>query len=57
MVVFDSSILLLLIHPDAKPPNDPSTGKPLEHAKQRIEYLIKTLSESNYENSYTYTNT
>jgi len=47
MVVFDSSVLLLLIHPNAKPPNDPSTGKPLEHAKQRIEYLIKTLSESN----------
>jgi predicted nucleic acid-binding protein len=43
MVVFDASVLLLLLDPDAKPPNDPATGQPVEHAKARIEYLIATL--------------
>lgn len=45
-VVFDTSILLLAIHPDAKPPTDPATSQPLEHAKQRVDYLIRTLSKA-----------
>ena len=44
MVVFDSSILLLILNPDAKAPVDPATGKTVEKAAERIEYLIKNLT-------------
>ena len=44
MVVFDSSVLLLVLDPNAKPPNDPSTGQPLDKAADRIEYLIENLT-------------
>lgn len=44
MVVFDSSVLLLVLDPNAKPPNDPATGQPLEKAAERIEYLIENLT-------------
>jgi len=44
MVVFDSSVLLLVLDPNAKAPNDPDTGKPLERAAERIEYLIENLT-------------
>lgn len=45
-VLFDTSTLLLALDPDARPPLDPSTKKPLEHGKQRVEYLIRTLSKA-----------
>lgn len=45
-VLFDTSVLLLALQPNAKPPLDPSTDQPVEHAKQRVEYLIKTLSKA-----------
>lgn len=44
MVVFDSSILLLVLDPKARPPVDPDTGKPIDRAADRIEYLIDTLN-------------
>ena len=44
MVVFDSSVLLLVLDPNAKPPNDPTTGQPLDKAFERIEYLIENLT-------------
>jgi len=44
MVVFDSSVLLLVLDPNAKAPNDPATGHPLEKAAERIEYLIANLT-------------
>jgi predicted nucleic acid-binding protein len=44
MVVFDASFLLLLIQPNAKPPNDPATKKPVENCQSRIEYLISELN-------------
>jgi predicted nucleic acid-binding protein len=44
-VLFDTSTLLLAIDPGAKPPLDPATNQPLEHAKRRVEYLIRTLSK------------
>lgn len=44
-VLFDTSTLLLAIDPGAKPPLDPETNQPLEHAKRRVEYLIRTLSK------------
>jgi PIN domain. len=46
MVVFDTSILLLLIHPGAKPPLDPETGQPVERAAERVAHLAKTLSDA-----------
>ena len=45
-VVFDNSVLLLAIHPDAFPPSDPDTEQPLEHAKQRVDFLIRQLQKS-----------
>lgn len=46
IVVFDTSVLLLAIHPDAAPPADPETKVPLEHAKQRVDYLIRKLQKN-----------
>lgn len=46
VVVFDTSVLLLAIHPEASPPADPGTQKPLEFAKQRVDYLIRQLQKS-----------
>lgn len=43
MVSMDAGFLGLLLHPAAKPPNDPATGKPLVRAKDRIEKLIEDL--------------
>ncbi len=44
MVVFDASMLLLVLDPNAKSPNDPATSAPVEKAAERIEYLIETLT-------------
>lgn len=44
MVVIDSSVLLLVLDPHAKAPEDPATGKVVESAAERIEYLIENLS-------------
>lgn len=44
MVVFDSSVLLLALDPNAKAPNDPKTGQPLDKANERINYLIEKLT-------------
>lgn len=45
-VLFDTSTLLLAIYPDASPPIDPATQQPLDHAKQRVEYLIRKLHKA-----------
>lgn len=45
-VLFDSNVLLLAMHPEAPPPIDPNTQQPLEHAKQRVDYLIRKLSKA-----------
>ncbi|WP_044562594.1 hypothetical protein [Azospirillum sp. B4] len=45
MVVFDANFLLLLLDPDVDVPTDPATQKPLVRAKDRVEYLIATLSQ------------
>jgi hypothetical protein len=44
-VVFDTSIIVLILNQDAKIPKDPETGAPLEHAKQRVDYLVRVLSK------------
>jgi len=46
MVVFDTSILLLLLHPDAKPPIDPETKIAVEKAAERITHLVDVLSNA-----------
>lgn len=46
MVVFDTSVLLLVLDPSAKAPTDPETGRPLEHAAARIEHLVDTLTKT-----------
>lgn len=45
-VLFDTSALLLAMFPSAKPPADPATGQPVEHAHERITYLIERLSRA-----------
>lgn len=45
MVVIDASVLLLLFDPDTDPPLDLATGLPVTRCKDRIEFLIKTLSD------------
>jgi hypothetical protein len=47
MVSIDTTILSLLLHPTAKPPNDPGTQKPLERAQERIEQLVDDLDAAN----------
>lgn len=44
MVLFDATVLSLLLHPGAKPPND-ARGHPVERAPERIENLVRTLEE------------
>jgi predicted nucleic acid-binding protein len=47
MVVIDSMFLSLMLIPGAKPPRDPSTGKPLERLPDRVQKLLEDLdSES-----------
>ena len=46
MVVIDATTLMLLIDPTAKPPLDLATNKPVERCKDRIEFLLTTLSEA-----------
>ena len=46
MVIFDSSTLLLVLDPKAKPPTDPNTGKSVERAADRIDHLISTLDKN-----------
>jgi hypothetical protein len=46
MVVFDTSVLTLAFDPSARSPTDPATGKLLSEPQARIDYLIKTLSQS-----------
>lgn len=45
MLAVDNTFLTLMLHPSAKPPLDPSTGRPVDRLEERIELLIDTLSE------------
>lgn len=44
MVVFDTSVLVLVSDPFAKPPLDPSTRAPVTECQERMLHLIKTLT-------------
>src|SRR6185295_10031859 len=41
----DNTFLSLMLHPQAKPPIDPSTGRLVERLYDRIELLIQDLHE------------
>lgn len=43
IVAVDATTLLLLVNPDADPPEDPATGKRLTKAKERVERLIEEV--------------
>lgn len=43
MVVFDSTMLLLTLFPQAPIPNDPATNLPITNASARVDHLLKTL--------------
>ncbi|MES2075659.1 MAG: hypothetical protein V4462_08585 [Pseudomonadota bacterium] len=47
MVVFDTSVLTLAFDTDARAPIDPATGQPLTRCKERIDYLLQTMSAAN----------
>lgn len=44
ILAIDSSALALLVNPAANPPNDPATGMQLAHARERVEYLIASMT-------------
>ncbi len=46
MVVFDTTMALLLLRPGTNPPLDPATGNPVEHAEARIALLVETLEKA-----------
>ena len=46
MVVFDTSVLLLLLHPGARAPIDPNTNLPVDRAQARVEHLVSELSKA-----------
>ena len=47
MVAIDNTFLLLMLYPRARPPQDPSTKKPVQRMQDRIEKLLEDLdSES-----------
>lgn len=45
MIVFDASVLMLLLNPDTPPPKDLVTGEPVTRCNERIEYFIAQLSK------------
>lgn len=45
VVVFDNSVLCLLLHPDADVPSDPKTGRPVTRAQDRMSHLVEQLRE------------
>ena len=46
MVVFDATTLLLLLSPSVPPPRDPATHTSVEHARERIDQLVKELEQN-----------
>jgi predicted nucleic acid-binding protein len=43
MVGVDETVLSLMLHPAARPPKDPTTGRPVERVEDRIEKLLEDL--------------
>jgi predicted nucleic acid-binding protein len=47
MVAVDENVLSLIFHPKARPPDDPTTGQPIEYLEDRIGLLINNLQRAN----------
>src|SRR5437762_2756227 len=47
MLAIDETTLSLMLHPTARPPRDPKTGKPVERVEDRIEKLLADLDADN----------
>lgn len=45
MVVFDTTTILLVIDPTARPPVEPGTTTPVSRCAERVDFLLKGLSE------------
>ena len=45
MALLDSTILMCFLRKDCPLPIDPQTNKPVDRARERIQYLIKTLED------------
>ena len=45
MAVFDSTTLLYLLDPNAKPPTDAATGQPVRRAMERVDLLLETFKK------------
>lgn len=46
ILAVDSSALALLVNPAADPPEDPKTGQPVLHVRERVEHLIAGIGAS-----------
>ena len=46
ILVLDTCALILLVNPEARPPNDPQTGNELTLSKERVAGLITRLSST-----------
>ena len=46
IVVFDNTVLSLLLHPEADAPLDPATNAPMTRAQDRMAHLVEQLRES-----------
>ncbi len=46
MVIFDATMLILAVDPEAGKPNDPATGKPVEHVEHRISFLLAEVDKA-----------
>src|SRR5260370_5181127 len=46
MIAIDNTFLSLLLRPDAKPPQDPATKRPVDHVPARIKYFLENLEVS-----------
>jgi predicted nucleic acid-binding protein len=47
MVGIDETTLSLILHPKARPPQDPATKKPVDRIEDRIEKLLEDLDADN----------
>ncbi len=46
MVILDSTVLLLLLDPNARPPIDQNTGKPLARCLERVACLLESFENT-----------
>jgi predicted nucleic acid-binding protein len=47
MIAIDNTLLSLLLHPKARPPQNPKTGQPIDRLDDRLEQLLHDWEEDN----------